>query len=147
MSRGSAPQAPDSSARRGGEWAAQAHPNIALAKYWGKASEELNVPAVPSLSVTLAGMKTRTRLLLDPTLERDVLVLDGARASEQQTARVSRLLDLVWSGDRRPRAQVASANDFPTAAGLASSASAFAALVVAADAAAGTARSRAELGG
>ena len=39
-----------------------AHPNIALAKYWGKLEHGHNLPAVPSLSVTLAGMSTTTRV-------------------------------------------------------------------------------------
>ncbi|MEZ4240891.1 MAG: hypothetical protein R3F59_32985 [Myxococcota bacterium] len=32
---------------------AVAHPNIALVKYWGKRDVALNLPAVPSLSLTL----------------------------------------------------------------------------------------------
>ena len=45
-----------------------AHPNIALAKYWGKRRGEGNIPAVPSLSVTLAGMSTTTTVSFDATL-------------------------------------------------------------------------------
>ena len=44
---------------------ALAHPNIALAKYWGKTPGADNAPAVPSLSVTLAGMCTRTTVSFD----------------------------------------------------------------------------------
>ena len=36
------------------EAVATAHPNLALAKYWGKLDREGNFPAVPSLSVTSA---------------------------------------------------------------------------------------------
>ena len=39
---------------------AEAHPNIALVKYWGKSDLPGNVPAVPSLSLTLGGLTTRT---------------------------------------------------------------------------------------
>jgi diphosphomevalonate decarboxylase len=115
-----------------------AHPNIALSKYWGKLPGGGNRPAVPSLSLTLDGMCTRSEVRFDPSLAEDMLVLDGHRANAEQTMRVSELLDRLWRGQPRPRAAVASHNDFPTASGLASSASAFAALAVAADAAAGT---------
>ncbi|MEM6790445.1 MAG: diphosphomevalonate decarboxylase [Myxococcota bacterium] len=120
---------------------AVAHPNIALAKYWGKRPEGHNLPAVPSLSVTLAGMTTRTEVIFDGGTE-DRLHLDGAPVAGRAVARVGQLLDLVWDEARRsgvrPRAAVRSENDFPTAAGLASSASAFAALATAADAALAT---------
>lgn len=110
-----------------------AHPNIALAKYWGKRPWGHNLPAVPSLSVTLAGMATTTEVCLGA--EADTLELDDEEVAGRPLARVSALLDLLWqegarSGER-PKAKVRSRNDFPTAAGLASSASAFAALAVA----------------
>ncbi|XXY50325.1 diphosphomevalonate decarboxylase [Sorangium sp. So ce269] len=117
-----------------------AHPNIALAKYWGKRADGHNLPAVPSLSVTLAGMATTTEVAFDASLERDELHLGGAALSPdaEATRRVAGLLDRVRAASgRRERARVDSRNDFPTAAGLASSASAFAALALAASAAAG----------
>jgi diphosphomevalonate decarboxylase len=117
---------------------AVAHSNIALSKYWGKLPGEGNRPAVPSLSLTLAGLSTRTSVRFDPSLVEDVLVLDAEQASAQATRRVTLLLDRLWPGPGRPRARVVSTNDFPTAAGLASSASAFAALAVAANGAART---------
>ncbi len=115
-----------------------AHPNIALAKYWGKRDYGHNLPAVPSLSVTLAGMTTATTVTFDPALEKDQLVLGGQEASAHATSRVTTMLDRIraWSGATE-RARVVSANDFPTASGLASSASAFAALAQAASTAAG----------
>ena len=117
---------------------AVAHPNIALAKYWGKREEGHNLPAVPSLSVTLDGMSTTTSVAFDPALEVDTFFLGGAPAAPGPTARVVALLDRVRAASGIPhRARVVSANDFPTAAGLASSASAFAALALAASAAAG----------
>ncbi|MBI4706000.1 MAG: diphosphomevalonate decarboxylase [Deltaproteobacteria bacterium] len=127
-----------------------AHPNIALAKYWGKLDEAQNLPAVPSLSLTLAGMSTRAAVQFDPALSADAVEIDGRPATAPAAARVAALLDLVWQapggpGGARPPAAVQSANDFPTAAGLASSASAFAALAVAASAAAGARWSEAEL--
>ncbi len=115
-----------------------AHPNIALAKYWGKREDGHNLPAVPSLSVTLDGMATTTTVTFDPTLASDELYLGGARVEGTPARRVGELLDRVRASARRAeRARVESVNDFPTASGLASSASAFAALATAASAAAG----------
>lgn len=115
-----------------------AHPNIALAKYWGKKDVPGNYPAVPSLSLTLAGMSTRTEVVFDDAIDRDVLVLGGVPAGERERERVVGLLDRVRvaSGVAR-RARVTSTNDFPTASGLASSASGFAALALAATRAVG----------
>ncbi len=116
---------------------AVAHPNIALAKYWGKRARPGNFPAVPSLSVTLDGMSTRTEVRFDDALRRDELILGGEAGSPGDTARVRALLDRVRSaGGEKRFARVASSNDFPTGGGLASSASGFAALAVAAVAAA-----------
>lgn len=114
---------------------ARAHPNIALIKYWGKRDATRNLPAVGSISVTLDELWTTMRVAFDPALPQDELTVDGKRAAEL-LPRVSRCLDQVIGADR-PRARVASECNFPIAAGLASSASAFAALVVAADAAGG----------
>lgn len=114
---------------------ARAHPNIALVKYWGKRDVALNLPAVGSISITLDSLHTTTNVHFDAQLEQDTVSLDGASdASAGQ--RVSSCLDLLREiAGRDDRAAVTSVNNFPTAAGLASSASGFAALVVAADAA------------
>ncbi|HEV8246842.1 MAG TPA: diphosphomevalonate decarboxylase, partial [Polyangiaceae bacterium] len=117
---------------------AVAHSNIALAKYWGKADEAQNLPAVPSLSLTLAGLRTATRVSFEPALASDVVVLDGIELGGRPLARVRTLLDRVRSlGGFSHFARVESHNDFPTASGLASSASGFAALALAASSAAG----------
>ncbi len=115
-----------------------AHPNIALSKYWGKREGGGNFPAVPSLSVTLAGLETRTRVRFDSTLQQDRVVLNGERADAGTEARARELLDRVRraSGEER-HAEVRTRNDFPTASGLASSAAGFAALALAATRAAG----------
>jgi diphosphomevalonate decarboxylase len=112
---------------------ALAHPNIALSKYWGKREGGGNVPAVPSLSVTLAGLATTTQVTFDDALPSDALVLGGTPASGEALTRASELLDRVReAAGFSSRASVVSTNDFPTASGLASSASGFAALAVAA---------------
>jgi len=117
---------------------AVAHPNVALSKYWGKRPGDGRFPAVPSLSVTLAGLATHTRVRFDRGLADDRVVLDGLAGDVRTHSRVVELLDRVRAaaGEGR-RAEVVSRNDFPTASGLASSASGFAALALAATCAAG----------
>jgi diphosphomevalonate decarboxylase len=116
----------------------RAHPNIALAKYWGKRRGAGNFPAVPSLSVTLAGLATTTRLTLRDDLAGDALLLNGEEADDEALARTTQLLDRVrHAAGIKHRAYIESSNDFPTASGLASSASGFAALAFAAVRAAG----------
>lgn len=122
-----------------------AHPNIALVKYWGKRDAGLNIPAVGSLSITLDGLTTTTTVSFDPGLREDRFLLDG-RDAPAMRERVVRCLDLLRARTGSTDfAVVESGNDFPTAAGLASSASGFAALVVAADRALSTGIDRAEL--
>lgn len=107
--------------------------NIALAKYWGKAPTGPNLTAVPSLSLTLDALRTRTEVRLDASLPEDQVFLNGVQLTEKSSERVRRILAQLRkrSTDTRP-ARVESYNNFPTAAGLASSASGFAAFVVAA---------------
>ncbi len=120
------------------EASARACANIALAKYWGKADVQRNVPAVPSVSLTLDQLLTETRVRFDRSLGADVVRLDGRRATEAEADRVIVMLNRVRREARlRVKARVSSHNHFPTAAGLASSASGFAALAAAASAAAG----------
>lgn len=115
-----------------------AHPNIALVKYWGKRDSVLNLPATGSLSMTLDIFPTTTTVTLDETAERDSLVLNGDERTDGPAERVSRFLDIVRAlAGSSVWARVATVNTVPSAAGLASSASGFAALAVAAAAAYG----------
>jgi diphosphomevalonate decarboxylase len=112
---------------------ARARANIALAKYWGKSDEALNLPAVPSLSITLDALVTETTVTRDPTLSADVVTLDGAVRAGDDRDRAAELLDRVRArAGVREFARVETVNHFPTASGLASSASGFAALASAA---------------
>ena len=120
-----------------------AQPNIALIKYWGKRDTERNLPAVGSISVTLRELHTRMTVAFDDTLASDTLTVNGA-ADENMLPRLSACLDRV-AGPERSSARIASTCNFPIAAGLASSASSFAALTVAASAAAGRNYATAEL--
>jgi diphosphomevalonate decarboxylase len=110
---------------------AVAHPNVALIKYWGKRPGPGNLPATGSLSIVLGGLATTTTVTFDATLAADVVSINGADDVET-AARVSACLDELRRLAGTPtRARVASHNDFTTGAGLASSASGFAALLVA----------------
>jgi diphosphomevalonate decarboxylase len=112
---------------------ARARANIALAKYWGKSDVELNLPAVPSISVTLDPLITETTVELREGLAADELVLNGTAALGGELKRATELLDRVRAlAGTKLRAHVESKNHFPTASGLASSASGFAALAAAA---------------
>lgn len=118
---------------------AEAQPNIALVKYWGKRDVARNLPAAGSLSVTLDSLRTKMTVEFDAT-DRDCLQVNGNDAPDM-LSRVTRCLDLV-AGDDRRAAMVCSQGNFPIGAGLASSASAFAALTVAANAAANAGHDR-----
>ncbi|MGI9343396.1 MAG: diphosphomevalonate decarboxylase [Gammaproteobacteria bacterium] len=116
---------------------AMAHPNVALIKYWGKRSAADNVPAVGSLSVTLGALRTETTVSFDEALDQDVLVLDGVEQPSEHPRLTACMDGLREIAGRRMYAAVESENDFPTGAGLASSASGYAALVTAGAAALG----------
>lgn len=111
---------------------AKAPTNIALIKYWGKRDEELMLPANSSLSVTLDRFFTVTTVEFLEDATKDVFYFNGERASETETKKVSRFLDIVRSlAGSSLYATVHSQNHVPTAAGFASSASGYAALAAA----------------
>ena len=117
---------------------AEAHPNIALVKYWGNRDDDLRLPQNGSISMNLGDLVTRTMVTFDSTLPRDTFDLNGIRQSGAALDRVSQHLNLIRGirGFSTP-AHVFSESNFPAGAGLASSAAAFAALTVAAVRAAG----------
>jgi diphosphomevalonate decarboxylase len=118
-----------------------AHPNIALVKYWGKRQLALNLPATGSISLTLAPFRTRTTVSWGA--EVDEAWLQGEQVDGRIAERIFEHLGRIdkW----RPPCTVVSESNFPVAAGLASSASAFAALTLAACAAAGQDRDPVDL--
>jgi diphosphomevalonate decarboxylase len=125
---------------------ALAHPNIAFIKYWGNRDEALRLPANGSISMNLDGLFTRTSVEFDQGLAGDTLVLDGSGVHGKALERVSAFLDRVRDmAGLTLWANVVSENSFPAGAGIASSASAFAALALAASRAAGLTLSEAEL--
>lgn len=114
---------------------AVAQPNIALIKYWGKRDQARNLPAVGSISITLESLYTRMHVEQDASASSDSLLLND-EANDKLLPRLSSALD-AWYGEARPRVRISSECNFPIAAGLASSASSFAALAVASAAAFG----------
>lgn len=108
---------------------ARAHTNIALIKYWGKADEALIIPMNNSLSVTLDRFYTETRVTFDETLTEDQLILNGEAVNAKESAKIQRYMEMIRKeAGISEHALIESENFVPTAAGLASSASAYAAL-------------------
>ncbi len=119
---------------------ARACANIALVKYWGKRDAPRNLPAAGSLSLTLDALTTVTTVRFDRALGADEMRLGGAPAPAPALLRASTFLDRVRAlAGLDARAAIDTVNHFPTASGLASSASGFAALALAASHAAGLA--------
>jgi len=108
---------------------ATAHTNIALIKYWGKADAALNLPTTSSLSMTLDKFYTTTSVSFDENLSADSLVLNGAAADSGRVQQFLEIFRLQFGNF--PSVLIGSENHVPTAAGLASSASSFAALTAA----------------
>ncbi|MEM7346836.1 MAG: diphosphomevalonate decarboxylase, partial [Chloroflexota bacterium] len=117
---------------------ALAHPNIAFIKYWGNENNDLRLPANGSFSMNLESLHTTTTVTWDETLETDQLIINDQPITGAALERVTNHLDLVrHQADLNIAADVKSASNFPVGSGIASSASAFSALSVAAAAAAG----------
>lgn len=122
------------------KFTASAPANIALIKYWGKRDAKLFLPYNSSFSVTLGGLKTITTVQFLAELSQDELSLNGSVLSskEKQYVKIERFLNLIRRRAKsKLKARVVSENNFPTGAGLASSASGFAALALAGSRAAG----------
>ena len=117
---------------------ALAFSNIAFIKYWGNRDEILRLPANGSISMNLAGLETRTSVTFTDLRQADSLSLNGRPITGMALQRVSAFLDLIrqMAGISAP-AEVTSESNFPTGAGIASSAAAFAALALAATQATG----------
>ncbi|MFW5688298.1 MAG: diphosphomevalonate decarboxylase, partial [Spirochaetota bacterium] len=111
-----------------------ASPSLALVKYWGKLEGGVNLPATPSLGVTLGELRTTTTVT--ESRDADEVVVGGRRQPLEPYAPVIRLFRDRSSSSalRAGPIRVESENSFPTAAGLASSSSGFAAFALALDA-------------
>ena len=125
---------------------ALANPNIAFIKYWGNRDNALRLPSNNSISMNLDGLFTRTTVTFSTSLGTDSLRIGNRPVTGPGLERVGNFLDLVRQlAGTNLRAEVVSDNNFPSGAGIASSAAAFAALALAASTAAGLNLSEAEL--
>lgn len=126
-----------------GRATAVAPANIAFVKYWGVLDAAQTLPYNESISMNLDRCLTTTTVEFDPQISTDEVVLTLHGQSERPAEgrayeRVVAQLDRVRSqADVQTRARVRSANNFPSDAGIASSAAAFAALTLASVAALG----------
>jgi diphosphomevalonate decarboxylase len=117
---------------------AVSHPNIAFIKYWGNRDAALRIPLNGSISMNLDGLETRTSVSFDPDLPEDTLLLNDILSEKPALTRVSDFMDIIRKIASIPYyARVESINNFPTGAGIASSAAAFSALALAGSKAAG----------
>ncbi|MHC1784169.1 MAG: diphosphomevalonate decarboxylase [Anaerolineaceae bacterium] len=117
---------------------ATSSPNIAFIKYWGNTDNDLRIPVNGSISMNLASLKTTTTVEFQDDLTQDHLILNTMEMAGAPLERVSGVLERVrFLAGINARARVTSENNFPTGAGIASSAAAFAALALAASKAAG----------
>lgn len=108
---------------------ARAHTNIALIKYWGKADEDLILPMNNSLSVSLERFYTETKVTFSESYTEDTLVLNGETVNAAESKKITRFMDMLRAKTNTTLySYIESENFVPTAAGLASSASAYAAL-------------------
>lgn len=125
---------------------ARAHSNIAFVKYWGNRDHRLRLPVSSSISMNLAELHTTTTVAWDSSLRQDTLRINGAPAADSALERVRNHLNMLRAQFKTRRyARVCSTNNFPMGTGIASSASAFAALTMAAGAALGLNLSEREL--
>lgn len=103
-----------------------ARPNIALIKYWGKRDEKLNLPAVGSISITLDGISTKTEISLTKDIDKFYL---NEKIDIDEHSKITPFLDYIREYIQdEVYFEIHSTNNFPTAAGLASSASGYASI-------------------
>lgn len=116
---------------------AVASPNIALIKYWGKKESQSdldrNIGLNPSISMTLSKAQTVAEVSQKHDNELDEIFINNKVASLEDQKKVTKHLDRIFDELKIKRypCLVKSENNFPMATGLASSASAFAALTLA----------------
>jgi len=109
------------------------HSNIALIKYWGKYNPKLSLPMNGSISMTLDNLKTVTTVEFSDDFKEDKIEINDKAVDKKSEERIVAHLDRIRKLAKiKSKAKMASKNNFPTATGLASSASGFSALTIAA---------------
>lgn len=107
--------------------------NIAFIKYWGKRSGVYRIPLNDSISMNISGATTTTTVEFSPTLKHDDISFFHETMTDNERERISKHLDRIRKlAHTKTFARVVTKNSFPKGTGIASSASGFAALTVAA---------------
>jgi diphosphomevalonate decarboxylase len=119
--------------------------NIALVKYWGKRSSDPILPMNGSISMTCDKMTTTTTVEFSDKYKEHTVIINDEEFKKDEKDIHGHLDRIARTAKINQHAKVVSQSDFPVAAGLASSASGFSALTVAACAAAGLKLSPKEL--
>ncbi|MFA5074992.1 MAG: diphosphomevalonate decarboxylase [Candidatus Babeliales bacterium] len=106
----------------------QACANIALIKYWGKRDENLFLPTKSSISISMSNLVTTTCIQENNF---DQIILDNKILSEEESKKIINFLDKFRKIYKiKKKFKITTQNNFPTAAGLASSSSGFAAIAL-----------------
>ena len=120
--------------------------NIAFIKYWGKSDTLLRIPTNPSISMNLSAATTTTTVEFSDAFDQDMVTLIDGDFSQSEKQKVIAHLDRIRKLAKvSMKAKVVTKNSFPKGAGVASSASGFAALTLAGCLAAGMSLSEKEL--
>ncbi len=128
------------------KFTALAHSNTALVKYWGKQNEELIIPMNNSISMTTSALTTITTIEFSKKYNEDQFILNEQKQEGKIKDRVINHVNYIREMAKSSlKARIFSKNNFPTASGLASSASGFAALTMASCLAFGLNKSKKEL--
>lgn len=107
--------------------------NIAFIKYWGKVDEKLRLPANSSISMNLSNALTETEVFFSKDFTCDEFYLNNEKMLLEESERVIKHIDLMRdrTSYKKYKVKVHTTNNFPKGAGIASSASGFAALTLA----------------
>jgi diphosphomevalonate decarboxylase len=107
-----------------------AHPNFALIKYWGKSDIINNRPDMSSISVTIDSLRSSAKVSFDPSLKEDHWSLNSV--DQRSLGQILPTIEYLRSFKTiKDHCLIESENNFPTSAGLASSASGLASIVLA----------------
>ena len=124
---------------------ARAHSNIAFVKYWGRKDEILRLPTNGSISMNLSNLFSTTTVEFSPALPEDDITINNIK-DKTVNDKVSKHLDRIRTLSKvNSFAKVVSHNSFAASAGMASSASGFAALTLAGITSAGSKLSEKEV--
>jgi len=105
--------------------------NIALVKYWGKYGVQL--PANPSISMTLSAAYSQTKISAEPAHERSIDFYFHGKPNQTFVPKIEsffRRIDEHMPYLKKTRFVIESENSFPHSAGIASSASAMSSLAL-----------------